>query len=397
MYIIKKVYLDNLIRYTSGLYKDKINWKANIGVKVKFKYNDICGDITILGYDIKAFILTLKYKKQISKISVSSFANCHIGNLIGVQTKEYKYKIGQTIDVKSGQVKILKYTRLHTKSGNSEKAYTYECLNCGKIATVREHSLDNHNGCADCSDGTSYPEKFMIDILKQLDISFKYQKTFKWSNKYRYDFYIPDKNIIIEVNGGQHIKGRGFYKNTDREEYIIDEIKKQLADENKIKQYIVIDARISTLPYLKNSISKSLLSQFYNFKNVNWVQSHKKACTSNIKTACDLWNQGIIDTQIIADKLYVSRSTVCKYLNQGNDAGWCEYNAKIAALKSSKMIPVNKKRVRCITTGEEFESIAEATRSYNIYKTGISDCCAGRIFSAGKHPITKERLLWEYC
>lgn len=342
-------------------------------------------------------MLTLKYKNKIQDISISNFKRCSIGELTGSVTKEYKYKVGQIIDVRSGQIQILKHTRLYTKNGNSEKAYTYRCLNCKRINTVRQHSIDNHNGCLNCSDGVSYPEKFMINILEQLDINFRYQTMFKWSNRYRYDFYISDKNMIIEVNGGQHVKDRGFYKFTDREEYIVDKIKEQLAKENNIQNYITIDAYKSLMSYIRNSITKSSLSNFYDFTNINWIHAHKKACSSNIKLACNLWNSGISDTKILADKLHVSRGTISKYLRQGNDAGWCEYNAKIAFSKSDDRTSVNMKRVKCKTTGEEFESIAEATRQYNIYRTGVSDCCAGRIPSAGKHPVTKESLLWEYC
>ena len=54
------------------------------------------------------------------------------------------------------------------------------------------------------------------------------------------------------------------------------------------------------------------------------------------------------------------------------------------------------KKVRCITTGEIFQSIREAEQAYNIYKDGVGRCLRGIIKSAGKHPVTKEKLYWEY-
>lgn len=328
-------------------------------------------------------------------MKVTNFKLCRIGNLIGVQTKEYKYKIGQIIYVKSGKIKILEQTRIYNKNNQSEKAYTYQCLNCNSIYTVREHSIIDNNGCVKCSDGVSYPEKFMLNILKQLNIKFKYQKTFKWSKRYRYDFYIPNLNIIIEVHGGQHEQGHGFLKNTSRnEEYITDQIKEELAIKNKINKYIIIDAKKSTLNYMKISIIKNL-SEIYNLNNVNWIQAHQNACCSNIKLASDLWNSGF-STKDISDKLNISQSAIINYLKQGTDAKWCNYNS-IESRSRVVRISVNQKRVRCKNTGEEFESITQATKAYNIYRTGVSDCCAGRIPSAGKHPITKESLLWEYC
>ena len=38
---MKKVYLENLIRYEGGNNKGKINWQQNIGQYVKFTYDDI--------------------------------------------------------------------------------------------------------------------------------------------------------------------------------------------------------------------------------------------------------------------------------------------------------------------------------------------------------------------
>lgn len=55
------------------------------------------------------------------------------------------------------------------------------------------------------------------------------------------------------------------------------------------------------------------------------------------------------------------------------------------------------KSVICITTGEIFKSMSEAAKKYNI-NTGskICECCRGKRKSAGKHPITKEKLAWKY-
>lgn len=54
------------------------------------------------------------------------------------------------------------------------------------------------------------------------------------------------------------------------------------------------------------------------------------------------------------------------------------------------------KKVKCITTGEIFEAVREAGRKYNIDATSICRCCQDKRNYAGKHPITKERLVWEY-
>ena len=52
-------------------------------------------------------------------------------------------------------------------------------------------------------------------------------------------------------------------------------------------------------------------------------------------------------------------------------------------------------QVKCLNTNEIFVTITEAARWAGLKSSsGISDCLAGRKKSAGKHPITKEPLVW---
>lgn len=55
----------------------------------------------------------------------------------------------------------------------------------------------------------------------------------------------------------------------------------------------------------------------------------------------------------------------------------------------------NSQKVRCVNTGEIFPSISEAARRYNTHQTNISKVLKGERKSAGKHPITGEKLYWE--
>lgn len=52
---------------------------------------------------------------------------------------------------------------------------------------------------------SSYEEQ-VISILKKEHIHFQREKSFKdlRKGKYRYDFYLPDQNIIVEVDGHYH-------------------------------------------------------------------------------------------------------------------------------------------------------------------------------------------------
>lgn len=73
-----------------------------------------------------------------------------------------------------------------------------------------------------------------------------------------------------------------------------------------------------------------------------------------------------------------------------------EHAKQVAAWREAGSI-ANSKAVQCITTGETFNSISEAARTYGIPQGNISQCLKGTRKSAGKHPITQEKLYWKFC
>lgn len=56
------------------------------------------------------------------------------------------------------------------------------------------------------------------------------------------------------------------------------------------------------------------------------------------------------------------------------------------------------RKVRCITTGEEFESMKAACDTYHLDPSSLSAVCGERKrgHSCGKHPVTGAQLYWEY-
>lgn len=53
-------------------------------------------------------------------------------------------------------------------------------------------------------------------------------------------------------------------------------------------------------------------------------------------------------------------------------------------------------KVLCITTDKKFNTVKEASEYYSIDRNCISSCCQGKRNSAGKHPVTGEKLKWKY-
>ena len=63
---------------------------------------------------------------------------------------------------------------------------------------------------------------------------------------------------------------------------------------------------------------------------------------------------------------------------------------------TEKVAKAHRKRVLCITTGETFPSLKDAADKTGISISGISQACSGIRMTAGKHPVTKEKLKWKY-
>jgi len=138
---------------------------------------------------------------------------------------------------------------------NIEDAYTHTygsedyvdviCDRCGYIKNVKINKFTAHGiQCPKCGDGFSYPNKFVFNVLEQLGINFKPEKTFDWSLEKRYDFYLIDFNYIIEAHGMQHYEDTKIGQGNGRsfiEEKWNDKFKKVIAKGNGIKNkdYIV--------------------------------------------------------------------------------------------------------------------------------------------------------------
>ena len=93
--------------------------------------------------------------------------------------------------------------------------------------------------------------------------------------------------------------------------------------------------------------------------------------------------------------------------NNVNNLEWCDnkYNSnygtrnKKVSINHARLSGArhpNAKKVICITTGEIFEYIKQAAEKYGVYKQSISACCKGKLKTAGKDPITGEKLKWKY-
>lgn len=89
---------------------------------------------------------------------------------------------------------------------------------------------------------------------------------------------------------------------------------------------------------------------------------------------------------------------------EGKPLVWMYYDEYLTNKEKVKIklndintIKLYKRKVKCINTGKIFESLEKARiwcglKGYS----NISSCCVGKRKSAGKHPITGEKLIWEF-
>lgn len=252
---------------------------------------------------------------------------------------------------------------------NSHKKYYIKCLNCG-CGSTKEKQLKSiikqGFSCEYCSDGISLPEKFITNLLYSLNMEFNTQITFEWAKNKRYDFYIPNLDMIIETHGKQHYLSMSqstWGKLESQQEN--DDLKKELAIRNGIKEYIVIDCRESTFEWLvKNTIKE--LSYILDTKNIDWKKIFYSSQKSKVVMSWELWNNGY-DLKEIADILNVHYRTVGKYLNKGNEIGQCLYDGEQYRVK--KVIKHNSQKIKILYPNgeyEEFDTIKDFLKRYEI-------------------------------
>ena len=318
------------------------------------------------------------------------------------------FTIGQEGSLNCNQCNTLSITHpeLIKKLVNPEDAFKYsmgsnekifiKCLDCGHIKSVTVSDfIRNNYHCDVCSDKLPYNEKFITCLLRQLlDDDFIIQLSkmnFNWCDKYRYDNYINKIDCVLETHGRQHYEEHKSNCWGTLEEIQENDFDKEwLARSNNIENYIILDCRESTMEWIKNSVMASKLPNLLGFKesNIDWLKCHEYGCSSLVKEVCNLWMSGIFDNVTkIMKETKLCRPTVLKYLKQGVKLGWCDYD------------PKNKdgQKVICITTGEVFNSISNASRKYNINISHISECCRhDKNKYAGNHPETGEKMTWMY-
>lgn len=224
----------------------------------------------------------------------------------------------------------------------SNKKVDVTCYRCGThigMKTISDITLQGVS-CPACSDGVSYPNRFLYHLLLLLGEQFRTEVKFEWcrfpniydhskENYGIYDAAIFDKNILIEMDSGLG-HGNNVYTNSviSSEELLYrDKYKTSLALQNGYKLIrIACDYYGSEDKFIicRDAIMNSELALIYDLSMVDWDVIDQKCQDSLVYKACDLYNSGLSSGEI-SEQLQMNLSTVISYLRKGNKIGICNY------------------------------------------------------------------------
>lgn len=215
----------------------------------KSNKKNIIGEINSLGYEIVGEI-----NKEHSRNAYWKCRCNKCASLFEITTTDFHRGINRcpVCSVKSHRGRSpedlsgKKFNMLTAIEYDGNQKWKCRC-DCGNIAYVRSDSLKN-GSTTSCGCILSKGEQKIGSILQELQISYVTQKTFDTcrfpdtNSLARFDFYIPEKNIVIEYNGIQHYEYRDSGWNTQShfsETVERDMFKKKWCEQNGIKMIVI--------------------------------------------------------------------------------------------------------------------------------------------------------------
>lgn len=151
--------------------------------------------------------------------------------------------------------------------------YTPITIICPKHGDFTQSPRDHLQGCGCQKCRSSKMEDGLISFLNDNDVSYEYQKRFKWLGKQSLDFYLKQFNIVIECQGEQHFHPSSFgSKKFNADEMLIyvqdlDTKKRLLCEEHGIKVLYYSNLGID-YPYQVFEDKEELLKEIMKGENI---------------------------------------------------------------------------------------------------------------------------------
>lgn len=136
----------------------------------------------------------------------------------------------------------------------SETKVWWVCLKCGhEWDALVSNRVSANSGCPKCA--SSLGEKLIKEFLDKFLINHITQFIFpdcKYKNPLRFDFYLPNYNLLIEYQGEQHYRPVDYWGGND--EFIVQQLKDQIKRD-----------------YCKNNNINLLEIKYTEIKNINGI------------------------------------------------------------------------------------------------------------------------------
>lgn len=218
---------------------------------------------------------------------------------------------------------------------------------CPQCRHIRKQMISvltiNGLSCPLCANTISIGERIMCSLLKSQNVEFKKEFMFP-DNKKRYDFYLSEYNTIIEIHGSQHYVQTSNTWGTVKEQQQNDEYKKQLALNQGISHYIVINAKVSEFNYIKESIINSELASIISLDNVDWIEIEDEVNQNGVvKEMCEYWESHPEATIVDLENMFHrSEKIIYDRLKIGYEMGWChKRDTKAPVIRPIKYVDTN--------------------------------------------------------
>lgn len=315
-----------------------------------------------------------------------------------------RYVVQGMNDVASTHPHVVKYLKnkedAKKSSYGSRKKVEIICPTCkNEDIRILAHLCKSPFVCSYCSDGFSYPEKFIRSLLSELKI--KYIPQFRIEGRRRYDFFLPTLNLIFEVHGKQHYE-RGFKDmggRTLEQEQENDKLKEEMAIDNGY-EYFALDCRNSSPIYIIEKLKESPLSEYIKeLDNTVWEKVAKDAESNISIQVIEKWNKTKYTEKQLAKKFNVTIPTIVNYLKRGEEMGLCTYIKRdTSPTKTKRNKRSRRKEEVVLVKNGEIIHIAKNRKDMSDYLNGypestIKECCEGRGLKGKKtHHVNSKKF-----
>ncbi len=290
--------------------------------------------------------------------------------------------------------------------GSSANRITFICPTCNSETILRpKEFIGNGCHCKYCGNSGSFPERFINAFLKKLNINYFQQKIFDWSERKRYDFFIPSLNCIIEAHGLQHYAENSLTSRTLEYEIKNDEYKRNLAILNGVKTYIQLDCSKSSIEFIRNSILNSELSRIFNLSSFDFNECIFDSNKEEIVKVCKYYKENNTSSRKMESIFNIHRYRIVEYLKIGNNLGLCKYDkeeiekSRKNFAKESLILRNSNKNIICINDKKIFNTYSECAKYYGCHRISISKCCKRKNHYVINNNMEKLFFLFEedYC